>query len=1113
MKIMSLFFIFFYYITKLTAQEKLFSLLSPKQTKVEFTNTVPENEKLHVMNYEYLYNGHGIGVGDFNNDGLEDIFISGNAVPDKLFLNKGDFNFEDITKSAGVEGNGTWSTGVVVADVNGDGLMDIYVCHSGKYDDPGKLSNELFINQGIKNGSPYFKDLGADYGLDLPGTQSTMAVFFDYDLDGDLDMFLVNHSLHAYDPFENTSKMRGEPNEKYGNRLFKNLLVETGKCNFQDVTLKAGIINNSLNYGLSVNISDLNSDGWPDIYTSSDYTEKDCYYVNNKNGTFTESLKKSFTQISKFSMGSDIADCNNDELPDVLTLDMLPEDNYRQKLLKGPDEYDKYHLIVDSGFYYQQMRNMLHLNDGLDENGNARFSEIAQLAGVSNTDWSWSALWADLDNDGWKDLFITNGYLRDFTNMDFLKYTVANYDLVQIKKGKLDFKTYDLVKRMPSNKLSNYAFHNLGNLQFKNSAKDWGLDLPTVSNAAAYADLDNDGDLDLIIGNNNEPVNIYRNNGEKLNHSFSVIKLKGIDYNSQATGTKVYLYTNGEKQFCENYTVRGYQSSVTNKLHFGLGNATKIDSIEIIWPQGEVTRQYNLPVNKFLSFDEAKDKKYKPIIIKDTLRYFKNITAGSGIKFIHKENDFIDFKSEVLLPWQLSRYGPALAKADINHDGLDDFFVGGAIGQAGAIYEQQPNGKFLNIKQNGIEKDSDCEDVNAVFFDANGDGNPDLYVVSGGNEYDDQSPEFQDRLYINDGKGNFAKAINALPTMLSSKLAVSVADYDGDGDMDVFVGGKALSGSFPVATRSYLLRNDSKNGEVKFTDVTDNIAPDLLMPGMVSAAVWLLDKNNKNPSLIIAGDFIPVRFFQNINGKFVEQKDNGFNNTEGFWSSLMLTDIDDDDDIDIVAGNCGTNLQYNISPEKPAIFYYGDFDGNGTIDPILTYYIGNASYPMASRDELQDQLPSLRKKFVYYKDYANATIKDILSSDELSKAKMLKASVEESAVFINDGANHFKMQPLSVEAQFSRVSSIINLPDKNNKSRLLLAGNFYPYRVQLGHCDASIGLILETGKKNISVEEPYQSGLYLSGDVRNVQILETVNNKKLLVVAVNDAPLQLYECN
>lgn len=1093
------------------AQHTLFTLMPSQQTGVNFTNVIPENNDLHIMNYEYLYNGHGVGIGDFNNDGSDDIFIAGNAVPNKLYLNKKNFQFDDITQIAGVAGNGTWSTGVCVADVNGDGLMDVYVCHSGKYSDPLKLCNELFINQGMnKDGVPVFKNLAKEYGLDAPGTQTTMAVFFDYDHDGDLDMFLLNHSINSFDPFENTSLLRAKPSKEYGNRLFKNELIETGKNNFTEVTQQAGIQSHVYNYGLSVNICDINMDGWPDIYTTSDYTEKDCYYINNKNGTFTESLENSFTQISKYSMGSDVADINNDGMPDVFTLDMLPEDNYRQKLLKGPDEYDKFHLIVDSGFYYQQMRNMLHVNEGIDEKGNARFSEIAQLSGISNTDWSWSALLADMDNDGWKDLFVTNGYLRDFTNMDFLKYTVADAMLKEAKKKNFNYKTFDLVKQMPSNKLSNYVFQNNHDLTFKNVTKSWGLDLPTISNGAAYADFDNDGDLDLIVCNNNEPVLLYRNNAEKTKNTYLNIYLKGISKNTEALGAKVFVYSNGNVQFLEKNRVRGFQSTVTSMLHFGLGNNTVADSIKILWPDGKISIRKNIPADTQLVINE-KDENFIALeknIQEENNHYFKEITAGSHINFVHKENDFIDFKDEVLLPWQLSRYGPALAVADINNDELDDFFAGGAISQSSVIYLQNADGSFQISNQPDIETDKESEDVNAVFFDANGDGYTDLYVVSGGNEYNDGSPEYQDRLYINDGKGNFKKATDALPPMLSSKLAIAVGDYDGDGDIDIFIGGKAIPGSFPSPSRSYILRNNSKNGVVKFTDVTKEIAPDLLYPGMVSAAAWIPIKNSKQLQLVIAGDFMPVKIFVFNSGKFQDiSKEVGLENTDGMWAALCIEDVNHDGNMDIIAGNCGTNTQFQSSPEKPVTLYYNDFDGNGTIDPILCYYIGDKSYPMASRDEIQDQMTGLKKKFVHYKDYATATIEDILNKDQLRSSKKLFCNTQQSVIFFNDGNNHFTEKKLPEEAQFSRVSSIEKIGD----DQLLLAGNFYPYRVQLGHCDASLGLILKNESGEISAIAPDKSGLYLSGDVRNVRVLKSKNKSHYLLVSANNAPLKLYQ--
>ncbi len=782
-------------LTSAQNKEPLFTLLNPKQTGVSFINNIKEDDSLNVLRYEYLYNGAGVGIGDFNNDGLPDIFFSSNTSSNKLFINKGNFKFEDVTAIANVAGNGTWSTGVSVADVNGDGLLDIYVCHSGYYNDPQKLSNELFINQGIKNGIPVFKEMAKEYGLDAPGTQSTQAVFFDYDKDGDLDMFLLNHSINTFDPFANTSKIRATPNFNYGNRLFRNDKDASGKIHFTDVTLQSGIINNALNFGLSVTVSDINKDGWPDIYTTSDYTEKDCYYINNHDGTFTESLEKSFAHISKYSMGADIADYNNDGRPDVFTLDMLPEDNHRQKLLKGPDDYDQYHLLVDSGFYYQQMRNMLQLNEGEDENKNVRFNEIGQLAGVSNTDWSWSGLFADFDNDGWKDLFITNGYLRDYTNMDFLKFDVADAKIEAAKQGNQNFQTYDLVQKMPSNKLSNYVFQNNHDLTFNNKTKDWGLYKPTVSNAAAYADFDNDGALDLIVCNNNEPALLYRNNANEILHNHYIkLHLIGEGMNTKAYGAKAEIVTpDSNMQYQELYPVRGYQSTVTQDLIFGLSKDTIINQIKIVWPNDKQTILKNVKADQTI---ELKQSDAQPVLIqtKDSIKIFKDVTATAGINFIHKQNNFIDFKSEPLLPYQLSKQGPALAKADVNGDGLEDIFLGGDINQSSKLYLQNKDGKFYESPSQPWNIDSASEDVNAVFFDANNDGFADLYVVSGGNVYDDNSPEYQDRLYINDGKGNFTKASNALPAMLSSKCAVAVGDFDNDGYTDIVCWRQRCSG-------------------------------------------------------------------------------------------------------------------------------------------------------------------------------------------------------------------------------------------------------------------------------------------------------------------------------
>ena len=1093
-----------------TPGEPLFTLLPSKETGIQFVNKLEENDSLHVMNYEYLYNGNGLGVADFNNDGLSDIFISSNTGSYKLYLNKGAFQFEDATSKANVKGNGTWATGVSIADVNGDGLPDIYVSHSGKYA-PSKLVNELFIHQGLKNGKPVFKEMASEYGLDAPGSQSTQAAFFDYDLDGDLDMFLLNHSNHTYNPLLNTRKVRSTFSEQFGNRLFRHD-IKDGKSLFKDVTRQAGIVNNALNFGLSVTISDLNKDGWPDIFTTSDYTEQDYLYLNNKNGTFKETIKSAIGHTSKFSMGADIADYNNDGLADIVTLDMLPEDNHRQKMLKGSDEYDTYNLLIDSGYYHQQMRNMLQLNRGIAPHGTPYFSEIGQLAGISNTDWSWAALLADFDNDGWKDLFVSNGYLRDFTDMDFLKYTVANAQSEALKSGTVKFKTFDLVKKMPSNKLNNYVFQNNGNLTFTDKSKAWGIGQPAVSNSAAYADLDNDGDLDLIVNNINEPVMVYRNNSDQTKAKSLRLNLIGTGMNTSAFGAKVYLETTSGIQYQEKYVVRGYQASMDPVMLFGIGNAP-VKSLKVIWPNGKQTTVENVSTSQLLTLRENEAKQDAEVETKP-LPLFTDVSERSGLKFKHVENDFIDFKGEPLMPYQLSKMGPAIAKADVNEDGYTDVFLGGALGQSGQLFVGRPDGTFEAAPIQPWGKDAASEDVNAVFFDADRDGNQDLWVVSGGNEYDNDAPEYQDRLYIGDGKGNFTKAENSLPAMLSSKQGVAIGDVDKDGDMDIFIGGMGLPGSFPLSSRSWLLRNDTKNNQVKFTDVTEELAPALLNPGMVTSVCWQDLQNDGYPELVIAGHWMPVKIFKNDSGKFTDiSESSGLKNTDGLWSALVPMDINGDGAMDFIAGNAGLNSQHKTSTQEPMTIYASDFNGDGSIDPIVTYFIQGKNYPYASRDELLDQIVQMRKRFVKYADYADITIDQLFSKQQLEDAKKFYCIQLASGIFENDGKGNFKFKALPIEAQFSSVYGVLADDfDKDGISDLLLAGNFYPYRVQAGRADAGIGLMLKGEKsgayKPVAAKD---RNFYVPGDVRGMIGINDNSGSKKIVVIKNDDLVQILE--
>ena len=1086
----------------------LFTLMDSKETGVYFENDIKEDDSLNVLRYEYLYNGAGTGIGDFNNDGLPDIFFSSNTSSSKLFLNKGGFKFNDITKQANVEGNGTWGTGVSIADVNGDGLLDIYVCHSGKFTNPQKLCNELFINRGLENGIPVFKEMAKEYGLDATGTQSTQAAFFDYDNDGDLDMFLLNHSNHGFDPFMQTRKQRSTPNANYGNQLFRNDRDAAGNMHFTDVTLKAGIINNALNFGLSVIISDINKDGWPDIYTTCDYTERDCFYINNKDGSFTESLEKSFAHISKNSMGADIADYNNDTRPDVFTLDMLPEDNYRRKLLRGPDDYEHHQLIVDSGFYYQEMRNMLHLNQGTDEKGNMRFSEIGQLAGVSNTDWSWSGLLADFDNDGWKDLFISNGYLRDFTNMDFLKSSVAAAKIEAAKRGNQNFQTYDLVQQMPATKLSNYLFQNNHDLTFTNKTNDWGLYTQTISGAAAYADFDNNGTLDLIVCNNNQPAMLYRNNGALLNH-YIKLRIEGDSLNRGAYGAKVTVTApDGNSQYQELYPVKSYQSTVMQDMIFGIAQNKIIREIKIVWPGGKQVILNNVEADQVIQLKQA-DARYMQQVSTVSKKIFADVTASTQLNFIHKPNDFIDFKSEPFIPYQLSKQGPALAKADVNGDGLEDVFLGGDINQSSILYLQTSEGKFKPSPSQPWNTDAADEDVNAVFFDANNDGFADLYVVSGGNVYEDGSPEYQDRLYMNDGKGNFIKTIDALPIMTSSKCAIAVGDFDKDGYIDVFIGGRGIPGSFPLASKSYLLHNNSKNGTVTFTDVTDDICTSMRLPGMVTAACFADINDDTYPDLLIAGDWMPVMLFINNNGKFKDVSDR-LPKLNGMWASVTAADVDNDGKTDFILGNSGYNNQLKVSDKAPLTMYASDFDNDGIIDPLICSYIQGVSYPIYSRDELLNAIPSLRKKFIRYSDYADARISDIFSKDKIKQALVYTCNNLASGILYNNGNNDFEFQPFPPEAQFSKIfGSITDDFDKDGIKDILIAGNYYVYKTELGQNDAGLGLLLKgTVNRKLQPMYPTESNCYIDGDVRAMVEIKNKNGS-LIIVAKNGAAVQV----
>lgn len=1085
--------------TTLKAQQPLFQLLPSKQTNIDFRNDINEDESLNVMAYEYFYNGGGVAVGDVNNDGFDDLFFTANLKSNKLYLNMGGaagtpIKFKDITSSAGkgLEGRkGGWKTGVTMADVNGDGWLDIHICYSGKVDDETRR-NQLFINQGVKNGNVTFVEQAKQYGLDVT-SYSTQANFFDYDNDGDLDMFLLNHSTKKIDNME-LANFRKETDELAGNKLFEN------KDNkFIEVTKKAGIYQYPLTFGLGVAVADVNLDGWPDIYVTNDYNEPDYLYINNGNGTFREESQNYFRHLAQFSMGLDIADFNNDGLPDIMSLDMLPEDNQRQKLLQLQENYEAFELMMKQNLYKQYMRNMLQMN-----NGDGTFSEIAQISGVSNTDWSWCPLLADFDNDGFKDLFISNGYLRDYTNKDFLKY----WGEYKIKKAvsKEPFLLMDLIKAMPSTKLANYIFKNNRDLTFSKMQDTWGLNNPSISNGAVYADLDNDGDLDLVVNNINEPAFVYQNMGrEQAKGSYLQVKLSQPEGNKFAVGAKVYILSKGKKQYQEVTPNRGYLSCLPLKMHFGLENETEVDTVKIIWPDQKEQYFTNVKANQLLTV-EKQSGKLKKVRVESKSNPAVFVKSESLIPYQHEGFNENDFKRQPLMLSMYSQTGPVVVKGDVNKDGLEDIYISGDQSKQGKIYIQDSKGVFKEMPGFAVGDENLSANSAALFFDANGDGFDDLYLAKGGYSlFEPNTFSLQDEIYINDGKGKMNLAVLSIPNMkASSKSCVRACDYDGDGDLDLFVGGRVIPGRYPEAPVSFLLTNNGK-GEFTTTEVPFSKV------GMVTDARWAdLDKDGRK-DLIICGEFMPIKVFANTKDGFVDQTLKYFPQEEsGSWSSLLVDDLDGDGQLDIVAGNFGTNSQIKVSHTEPGELYFADFDKNGSIDPFFSFYIQGKSYPFVSRDELNDQIYPMRKKFAFYKDYANVSITDIYAPEILAKAGKLDFNEARSVCFMNR-AGQFEKLILPIQAQFAPITSIIFEDfDKDGKKDLVLFGNKSDNRLKLGSMDANYGCLLKgNGNGQFTYVGQPLSGLSVLGDVKSAFEIK-IKKEPYLVIGAFNKPLQFY---
>ncbi len=1109
-----------YWLSGCKGKSTLFEKISGSHSGIQFNNLVIENDSINPLNVVNIYNGGGVGIGDFNNDGKPDIYFTGNLVPCKMYLNKGHFKFEDITEKAGVEGMGRWARGVSVIDINNDGLMDLYICNT-IYKDSLRRRNILYINQGVDaNGIPHFKDMAAEYGLDIH-VQSTMASFFDYDNDGDLDMYLtVNEASNGDNP--STFLNRNKQTTPSRGKLLRNDWDSVAKHPvFHDVSVSAGIT--SEGFGHAATICDINHDGWKDIYVSDDFISNNILYINNHDGTFTDRLKDYFKHTAFNAMGQDVVDINNDGLPDIVELDMNPPDNYRKKMMSASDSYVTYQNFDAFGYEYQYVRNTLQLNQGprVGENdsiGIPAFSEIGFLSGIAQTDWSWSPLIADFDNDGYRDLVITNGFPRDVSDHDFMAYRDVHKGIVSNK---------ELLDQIPTVKLHNYAYKNRGDLTFSDETGSWGLEQPTFSNGVAYADFDNDGALDMVINNINDEALLYRNTSRDKDSSsnhYLQIKFRGDGQNINGLGAFAAIYyDHGKQQVYENNPYRGYLSSVQGIAHFGLNKITQIDSVVIDWYNGKQEVLKNVQANQQITVDIKNAllpfSFQQPVIAGDAL--FKKVNGETGVSYHHADYNFIDFNIQHLLTHKLSEYGPGLASGDLDGNGFDDLVVGGNALLPTCLFMQQPDGKFIRKNLQGEVNNSFVvpKDEGILVFDANGDGKPDIYISSGGYALAPGDASYQDRLYINDGKGNFRIDSSALPVNHNSKFCVRSIDFNQDGKPDLFVSSRVEPWNYPRPTSSFIFRNDTENGHIKFTDVTDEVAPGLKNIGLVCDALVTDFDGDGEMDLIVVGEWMPVSFFKNVHGKYKNVTEtSGVDGKPGWWNSIVGGDFRNTGRMDYIVGNTGLNTLYQASDSFPVYMTAKDFDNNGKYAGIPSLYLPDQQgvkreFPALGRDDITRQLFSLKKRFDNFKKYAVSSMDEILTPEQRNGALRLKATMLQSCYLRNEGGGKFTMIPLPIEAQFSVINGmVVDDYDGDGNLDLLMNGNDYSTSVGIGQYDAFYGLLLKGdgagGFKSMSM---LQSGVCIPGNGKALVKLTGAKDKYLVAASQRQGNLEIFE--